>query len=188
MSNEKKLVGMVGLYDTPDELAGAAVKVRDAKYQKWDCHTPYPLHGLDDAMGLKPSPIPYITLSAGFVGISAALLLQGWMSAVDYPVRIGGKPMWSWPAFVPITFELFVLFSCVTIMGCVVLFCKLGKWHSPLHDSDIMKEVTSTRFAVVLDSEDSNFTEEKAQKLLEETGCKDIRPLHQIVDVEGGLI
>ena len=68
-------------------MVKAAKKVRLAGYQKWDCHTPYPVHGLDDAMGVKPSLIPTICLTAGFAGVGAALLLQWWMSAVDYAVR-----------------------------------------------------------------------------------------------------
>ena len=73
MSESKTFVGLVGLYDDPDGLIRAARQVRDAGYQKWDCHTPYPVHGLDQAMGLKPSPLPYICLGSGFVGAALAL-------------------------------------------------------------------------------------------------------------------
>lgn len=177
MSDRRKTVGAVGLYDTPEDLLRAAEAVRDAGYRKWDCHTPYPVHGLDRAMGLRESPIPYLTLGAGFVGVAAALLLQWWMSVVDYPVRIGGKPLWSWPAFVPITFELFVLFAGLATMGSVFVFCRLGRWHSPLHDSGVMAEVTSHRYAVVLDEADELYSEEKARELLESTGCQDVRTL-----------
>ena len=104
MAENKKVVGIAGLFDDTNSLIRAARKVRDEGYTKWDCHTPYPVHGLDQAMGLKPSPLPYICLGSGFVGVAAALGMQGWMSAVDYPVVIGGKEFFSWPAFVPVTF------------------------------------------------------------------------------------
>ena len=185
MTDERKLVGLIGLYDDPDALIGAATKVRDAGYTSWDCHTPYPLHGLDDAMGLKPSPMPYITLGAGGVGAALAMLMQWWMSASDYPVRIGGKPLFSWPAFVPITFELFVLFAALATMGGMIFLTKLGSWASPLHDNDVMREVTTSRLGVVLDAGDAKFSEDGARALLEQTGCQDIRPLYAPEGAEG---
>ena len=188
MEAGRTLVGMAGLYDDPDSLIAAAEAVRDAGYQKWDCHTPYPVHGLDDAMGLKPSPMPYICLGMGGVGLSLAVLMQWWMSAVAYPVRIGGKQFFSWQAFIPITFELFVLFAAISTFVGMILLCKLGKWHSPLRDSGVMLAVTTTRHGVVLESEDALFTEEGARALLEETGCKDIRPLYEFVETYEGLV
>ncbi|MEW6074036.1 MAG: DUF3341 domain-containing protein [Planctomycetota bacterium] len=172
-----RIVGTVGLFDDPQDLVRAAAAVRDAGFRKWDCHTPYPVHGLDRAMGIGSSPIPLICLSAGFVGLGAALLMQWWMSAVDYPVRIGGKPLFSWPAFVPIVFEVFVLFAALATMGSLVHFCRLGRWHSPLHDSGVMAEVTSHRFAVVLEVQDAQYTAERASTVLREAGCRNIRPL-----------
>lgn len=182
MADSKKQIGVVGLYDAPESLLRAAEKVRDAGYRHWDCHSPYPVHGLDQAMGLRDSPIPTIGLTAGFLGVAVALWMQGWMSAIDYPVRIGGKPLFSWPAFVPITFELFVLFAAVTTMVSLLLFGRLGRWHSPLHDSDVMAEITSHRFAVVLEGSGENDSSERAAALLASTGCRDIRPLYEEAD------
>ena len=177
MSSQGKVVGLVGLYDDPRSIVDAAAAVRDEGYRRWDCHTPYPVHGLDRAMGLKSSPIPVICMTAGFIGVAVALAMQWWMNAVDYPVRIGGKPLFSWPAFVPITFELFVLFAAGATMLSMLALCRLGKWHSPLHDTGIMHEVTSDRFAIVLDANDERYDERKATELLRGTGCRDIRPL-----------
>lgn len=185
---EKRFVGMAGIFDTPDELINAASRVRDAGWARWDCHTPYPVHGLDRAMGVRRSPIPTICLTAGFAGAALALLMQWWMSAVDYPVRIGGKPLFSWPAFVPVTFEFFVLFAGVTVMGCVLFFCRLGRWHSPLHDSGIMQEVTGSRYAVALGTDDAFFSREKATDLLEKAGCRDIRPLFELMETKDGTL
>ena len=187
--SDRKLVGMIGLYDDPDSLIHAAETVRDAGYKSWNCHPPSLVHGLDDAMGLKPSPMPYICLGMEGVGVGLALLMQWWMSAVDYPVRIGGKPLFSWPAFVPITFEFFVLFAALATFGAVIVFCKLGRWHSPLHDSGVMQEVTSHRFGLVLSSEDPQFkSEASARALLEGTDCKDIRPLIERLEEGDALL
>lgn len=182
MSEERRTVGMAGLFDDVNILVAAAEKVRDAGYTQWDCHTPYPVHGLDDAMGLKPSPLPYICLTAGFIGGGLGLFMQYWMSAVDYPVRIGGKPLFSWEAFVPITFEAFVLFAALATFGGMIKLCKLGKWASPLYNGGIMEQVTTTRMAVVLDATDPAFSEESARALLEETGCEDIQVVYELVE------
>ncbi len=179
-----KTVGVVGLYDNADAFIRAAAMVRDSGCKKWDCHTPYPVHGLDQAMGMKESPIPYVTLGLGFVGLLVAIALTGGLSALHYPIRIGGKALLSWQAFVPIYFELFVLFAALATMGSVVFFCRLGRWHSPLHDSGVMQEITCNRFAIVIESQDADA---RMQGILEKTGCQDIRPLIEFEE-EGGLI
>ena len=103
-----KTVGVVGLYDDPNALLRAAEQARDAGFTRWDCHTPFPVHGLDRAMGLKSSPVPTIAITGGFVGLVAAVVLTGGLNVLHYPIRIAGKPMFSWQAFAPIYFELFV--------------------------------------------------------------------------------
>ena len=183
-----KVVGIVGLYEDPDTLVRAAATIRDAGYTRWDCHTPFPVHGLDRAMGLKSSPIPALAIAAGFGGLLAAVALTGGLNAIQYPIRIAGKPMFSWQAFVPIYFELFVLFAALAIMVSLFVFCRLGRWHSPLHDSQIMREVTGHRFAVVLDAADRTYSEPKARALLEATGCRDIRPLLELEEADGKLL
>ncbi len=175
-------VGLIGLFDTAEQLLTAAREVRDAGYRQWDCHTPYPVHGLDAAMGLRESPIPYFTIGAGFVGGAVAMLMQWWMNAVSYPLHVGGKPLFTWPAFVPITFELFVLFAALTTTVALVVACKLWRWHHPLHDSGVMAEVTTTRFALVLMAADPKFDWETAETLLTTQGCQDVRPLFENSD------
>ena len=182
-----RIVGLVALYDSADELIRAAEKVRDAGYRKWDCHTPYPVHGLDDAMGLKASPVPYFAIGAGFVGVAVGLLLTGGLNTLHYPIHIGGKALFSWQAYVPIYFEMFVLLAAVATMGAMLFFCGLGRWHSPLHDSGVMELVTTDRFAIVLDSTDAKYREADARALLAATGSRDIRPLAEQED-DGEII
>ena len=126
---QTRQVGMVGLYDDVNALIRAAETVRDAGFSKWDCHTPYPVHGLDRAMGVKPSPVPYVTLGAGFVGLAVAIALTGGLSVWQYPIRIGGKALFSWQAFVPVTFEVGVLLGA---LGAV--FGMLGLNQLPMHN------------------------------------------------------
>ena len=91
MTDQGKVVGMAAMLDNVDALIRAAEAVRDAGYKKWDCHTPYPVHGLDDAMGLRESFIPYITITAGLIGATVAKSFQWWVSAVDYPLIIPNR-------------------------------------------------------------------------------------------------
>jgi hypothetical protein len=185
---ETATVGLVGLYDDPAALLRAAAAVRDAGFTRWDCHTPYPVHGLERAMGLRPSPIGIIALAAGLCGVAAALGMQGWMNAIDYPLNVGGKPLFSGPAFVPIAFEFFVLFAALAATACGVALCGLFRWHSPLHDTGVMAAVTSSRFALVLDSRDPRFDPAAGRRLLEETGCREVRPLLSIVEKDRSVL
>jgi hypothetical protein len=170
---------VVGLFDDPEGLLRAAEKARDARWKRWDCHTPHPVHGLEKAMGLAPSLIPVLVLFAGFSGAAFAKTMQWWMSARDFPLVVGGKPMFSLPAFVPVTFELFVLFGALTGFASLLLACRLGKWRSPLHEAGAMREVTSDRFAICFDVSDEEFGEDRARGLLTETGCGDIRVVRE---------
>lgn len=178
MAEEKQIWGVAGVTDSPDTLIDAAEKVRDSRWEKWDCYTPYPVHGLDEAMGLKESYVPYITLGTALMGAAFAKFIQWWMSAYDYPLIVGGKPLFSLPAFVPVTFEVFVLSGGLITFAALMIICKLLRWHSPLHDAGIMEQITSNRFAVVLEVEDETFSEEEAKNLLEEGGITDITVLY----------
>ncbi len=175
----KNLIGIAAVYDDVNHLIDAAERVRDAGYRQWDCHTPYPVHGLERAMGAGESPVPIICILSGFLGIGAALLMQGWMNAIDYPIVIGGKPLFSWPAFVPITFELFVLFAALSITGSLIVFCRLWRWNHPLHHNDLMPAVTGDKFVILLESRDPLFRPEAARKLLQHTSSIDIKELYE---------
>src|SRR5580704_10166634 len=111
MPTEKKELGVLASYDTPSAIYHACEQVRDAGFRRFDSYTPFPVHGLDKAMGLGPSYIPWLVLIAGITGGSLAFLLAVWTSAYDYPLNIGGKPTWSVPAFIPVIFECTILLS-----------------------------------------------------------------------------
>ena len=116
-SIEKKMpkaFGWMAEYQDEHGLLAAARKVRDSGYTKTDAFTPFPVHGIDEALGIKPTVLPFIVLCAGFTGLGTALLMQWWMNGVDYPYIISGKPFGITPASIPVTFELTVLFSAFT--------------------------------------------------------------------------
>ncbi len=181
-------IGVVGLYDNPDDLILAAETVRDSGCSNWDCHTPYPVHGLDRAMGLRDSPMPYITLTAGAMGLITAVMLTGGLSALHYPIRVGGKELFSWQAFVPIYFELFVLAAAVATFFGVIALCRLGRWHSPLHDSGVMREITGNQFAIAITTDELHETADQLRDILDGARCTDIRPLIEFDEAEGAFI
>ena len=102
---EMKLAGYLVEFETAGELLSAAEKVRDAGFKNWDCFTPFPVHGLDDAMGMGPTKLPLLVLVGGASGAFLGMLMQWWMNTIDYPLIISGKPMWSIPANIPVGFE-----------------------------------------------------------------------------------
>jgi hypothetical protein len=167
--------GALGVFDDPNRLLRAAEALRDDGWERWDCHTPYPVHGLEKAMGIRDSLIPVLTLAAAFCGALTAKGMQWYMSDYDFPLMVGGKPLFSLPAFVPVTFELFVLFAALVTFGAILMFCRLGRWHSPLHDAGLMERATSDRFVVYLDASDKRYDEQRVRELLETHGCEEIR-------------
>lgn len=166
--------GVLAEFDTPAELYVACEKVRDAGYQQWDAHSPFPVHGLDKAMGLKASVLPWITLVTGLTGTAAALTLQWWVSTIEYPLVISGKPLFSLPAFVPIIFELSVLFGAFgTVFGMFALN-KLPMLHHPLFQSERFDRVTDDKFFISIEAADGKFDTETTQAFLREVGAKHV--------------
>ena len=122
MSKPNQTFGLLAEYSTARDIYHACETVRDAGYVRWDSHTPYPVHNLDKAMGLRPSPLPWIVFAAGMTGASCGFLLQWWVSTIAYPIIVHGKPYFSYQAFVPVTFELGILFSAFgAVLGMLLL-------------------------------------------------------------------
>jgi len=171
MENNKPSLGLLAEYETPEGLMAAAEKVRDGGYKRWDTHTPFPIHGIDDAMGIKPTILPWIVLCAAAAGTTTALLLQWWTNGVDYPFQISGKPLFSWvPAF-PVTFELTVLFAGVTTLLAMLALNRLPRLHNPLFDLDRFARATQDRFFLAIDAKDPLFNDGSAKALLAGTGA-----------------
>lgn len=130
----------------PEPLFAAARKVRAAGHTQLDAHMPYPVHGADEALGLKRSPVPLIALVGGLTGVVSAYLMAWWMNAVDYRINVAGRPFDAIPAFVPIMFELGVLFSSLSIfVGAIFLF-GLPRLHHPVFELDAFRSASVDKF------------------------------------------
>lgn len=169
--------GLLAEYETPQELMRAAEKVRDAGFRKWDCHSPFPVHGLDDAMGLKGPLLPWVVMGAGMTGMLAAVGLQWWTNAVDYPIIVSGKPLWSIPANIPIVFEVTVLLSSLTAFASLFVFNNLPLFYHPTFKNERFKRATTDRFFIVVESADPQFDAGRTRALLESTGAAHVEPL-----------
>jgi mono/diheme cytochrome c family protein len=176
---DKVLYGYTGIFDTPDDIIHAAEKVADEGYEKYDVNTPYPVHGMDDAMKLPPSKLGYAALVFGLSGTVSALAIMYFMSVIDYAIIIGGKPFFAFPAFVPIMFEVTVLAASIaTVVTMIAIFFKFPNISHPLHNTDYMKKVSSDKYGICLQADDKKFTEEEAKSFLEKLGAKDITAIY----------
>lgn len=148
----------------------AAKKVRDAGFTRWDTYSPFPVHHIESSMGIRRTILPFIVLGAGLTGAGGALLMQWWMNAVDYPVNISGKPLWSLPANVPVIFELMVLFSAFAVVFGMLGFNKLPELHHPIFNSERFRRVTTDRFFIAIEAEDPKYEPSKTRAFAESLG------------------
>lgn len=173
------LYSLTALFDSPDAVLAAAQKTAAAGYTKYDVHTPYPLHGIERAMRLRPSPLGYFALVFGLLGAFSAVGLMTWITLVDYPLVIGGKPFWSWPAFVPVAFEITVLLASVlTVVAMIVIYFKFPNISHPLHDTPYMKKVSSDGFGISIEATDPQFEEASVREFLRAAGAVEVMPVY----------
>jgi hypothetical protein len=161
-------------FDGPADLLRAAEKARDAGYKKFDCHSPFPVHGMDAAMGLKRSPLGWIVGLSALIGTSSALALQWWTSTIDYPLVISGKPFFSFQAYVPVTFALGVLLSAFAALIGMLALNGLPRLNHPLFNSDRFEKATNDGFFISIEADDPIFEIEKTQTFLESIGGENL--------------
>lgn len=169
---------VLGLYADPQKIIDAAKQIRSRKLGRMEAYTPYPVHGLDHALGIGKSRLGALVLGMGILGASLALLFEWWTSAVDYPVITGGKPLFSWQAFVPVMFEVTVLFATFTA-GLAMLFAlnKLPFFGHPVLHSKAIKDITRDKLALSIESTGATFDPESARQALLENGAESVEVL-----------
>ncbi len=174
----ERVFAVVGLFDSAQALVDAVPMVRAKTRARLQAYTPYPVHGLEEVLELPPSPLGKIVLAMGLLGCASALLMEWWMSAVDYPLRIGGKAFFSWQAFIPVMFEVTVLFAAFTSgLGMLHLLNKLPYFGHPLLKSKAIAAITRDRFALSVEAPAEGFDVEAAKRALAEAGGSAIEVL-----------
>ncbi len=167
---EGRLYGWLVEFDDPNRLRDACKQVRDAGFRRWDAHTPFPVHGLDDAMGIRGTRLPLIVLAGGILGFAGALALQIWTSAFDYPLVISGKPLISLPAFIPVTFELTILLSALAAFFGMWSLNGMPRLYHPLLRNARFRRATSDRFYIVIEADDEKADPERTPAFLDGLG------------------
>jgi len=163
--------GTAAIFNTERDVLKAAAAVRAAGFNKFDAITPYPVHGMEEACGIKRSWIPYVTFAMGVFGCASGWLLTWWTSAVNWPLNIGGKPFHSLPAFIPILFELTILFAALSSVGALLWVCGLPKINPPV----IHPDLTSHKFAIFIPTDDSGYNERQVEEMFRGLGAADVR-------------
>jgi hypothetical protein len=169
--------GALAEFATPAELYRACERVRDAGYTRWDAHTPFPVHGLEGAMGMKRSKLPWIVLAMAMGGAATGFALQTWVHVEAYPLTISGKPLFTWPAFIPITFELGVLGGALGAVFGMLALNQLPMHHHPLFDASRFSRFADDRFFISIESWDPKFDAVQTVRLLQSAGAAHVELL-----------
>lgn len=170
----ERVYSVLAEFGSPAELLCAAEKVREAGYQKFDCHSPFPIHGMDTAMGLKRSKVGYIAGICGLCGGAFAMWLQWWTSTVDYPIVISGKPLFSFPAYIIVTFGLTILCAALGAVIGMLHLNRLPQWFHGLFYSESFKRFSDDAFFVSIDADDSKFDADRVRVFLESIGGRNL--------------
>lgn len=166
MNAAPKLAAILAEFDSVDSILAAARKVRDAGYSKWDVHTPFPVHGIDEAMGIKPTILPWLVLGGGITGCIGGLAIAWYSNAFEYPFLISGKPQFSLPANIPVIFETTVLLAAFGAVFGMLGLNRLPWLHNPLFAKKGFARVTNDRFVVVIEATDPLFDAKRTSEML----------------------
>jgi hypothetical protein len=170
----KKTYGLVAAFDSTPDLYHACEQVRDAGYSRWDALTPFPVHGLDAAMGMRRSKVPRFSLVGGITGFCSGMTLIWWANSYEYPLIVGGKPYFS-PMFAfPISYELTILFTAFATITGMFLLNKLPMHYHPVLKAPQFVRAMDDRFYIVIEVTDPKFNPAQTRSLLEQVGGKDI--------------
>lgn len=169
-----RVYGIVAEFSETPKMYHAAEMVRDAGYTRWDVHSPFPVHGMEKAMGIRTTKLPLIAAGAAIAGVTTAMLLQWGTTDYLYPMVVQGKPYGAWEAFMPIIFELGVLFTAFACLFGMLALNGLPRFHHPLFGHERFYRVSNDRFVIAIEAEDPSFDPEKTRALLEKAGGTDI--------------
>jgi hypothetical protein len=161
------IYGLMAEFDSPSDLVAAAQRTQDAGYKKIDAYSPFPVEGLAEAIGFHHDLVPLITLIGGIVGGTTGYLMQYWMSAVNYPLNIGGKPPHSWPAFIVITFEMTILFAGLSAVLGMLALNGLPMPYHPVFNVPRFALASKDRFFLIVFSTDSRYDPAGTRRFLE---------------------
>ena len=174
-----KAYGLLAEFVNTSSVIHAAEKVRDAGFRKWDVFTPFPIHGMDKAMGLKNSKVGWFSFLGGVTGYTSGMLMIWWMNAVDYKIVVGGKPMFSPFGAFPPSYELTILLGAFGAIGGMLFLNRLPRLHHPLLKNKRFGGATHDKFYIVIETTDPKYSEAETRKLLQAAGSQHIEMVEE---------
>lgn len=164
------MYGLLAEFTTPERLLEAVRVAHTEGYRRMDAYTPMPVEGLAEAIGLGKSRVPLIVLLGGLTGCFGGFFLQWWIAVLDYPINVGGRPLNSWPSFIPVTFELTILLSAFAAIGGLFALCRLPWPHHPVFNVPGFERASQDRFFLCIEAQDPRFDPQATRRFLEGLG------------------
>ena len=168
------LYGLIAEFDKPGQLVAAAERARNEGYRKMDAYAPFPVEGLADALGFRRTRVPLIALIGGLMGCTGGYYMQYWIAKIDYPLNVGGRPLNSWPAFIPVTFELTVLGAALFAVLGMLALNGLPMPHHPVFNAPRFALATRDRFFLCIEAADPKFDLTNTKRFLESLQCRGV--------------
>ncbi len=171
----QRMFGLLAKFDTQDDLILAASRTYEAGYRNFDTYSPYPVPELAEAMHLKGSPLPFVILAGGIIGMVGAFFMMAFATGIDYPLNIGGRPFLSWPTYIPITFELTVLFAAFAGIGGMFAVTRFPMPYHPVFNSeDFFEHGSRDGYYLSIEASDPNYNLERTRSFLENLGSTQV--------------
>jgi hypothetical protein len=170
MTEASRIYGVMAEFETAEQVLEATRRANRAGYTRMDAYTPYAVEGLAPALGMKHTRVPFVVLVAGLVGAASGYLMQYWSMAVDYPLDVGGRPLNSWPVFIPITFEMLVLIASLAAFFGMLFLNGLPCLHHPVFNMPGFVRATQDRFFLCIEADDPRFDREGTRQFLAALG------------------
>jgi hypothetical protein len=166
--------GLLAEFDSPEELVAAGERAYADGYRRLDAYTPFPVHGLAEAIGFRTNRLPLLVLLGGIVGAGVGFFSQYYAAVIDYPINVGGRPLNSWPAFIPITFEVTILVAATTAVLGMLALNGLPQPYHPVFNAPRFALATRDRFFLCIEATDPRFDSEATRRFLEGLGAKEV--------------
>lgn len=174
LTEKQAIYGLMAEFDDPEQLLKAVKRTRAEGYRRIEAYTPFPIEGLVDALGKRDDRVPWIVFFSGLAGACAGYGLQYYISAVDYPLNVGGRPFHSWPAFIPVTFELMVLLAAFGAVLGMLILNGLPRPYHPVFNAPRFELVNQDRFFLCIERRDPKFDPERTKQFLQSLDPKTV--------------
>lgn len=174
---EPQYHGVMAEFETPEQVMEAAEKTRSAGYKQFDCYSPFPIHGLSDAMGVEEAKVPWAVFIGGFIGALSGMALQIYVNSYDYPMNVGGRDDLSWPYFIPVTFEVTILFAAFSALLSMLGLNGLPRPHHPVFNVPEFARASTDRFFLCIEAQDPKFDLQGASDFLKSLNPLSVSPV-----------